>query len=81
MTSEITKLPLQIIFVTHKSDAKKESHLGRVGPVQAMDKAQESIVVAARTRFLSHCQVHNIINDDVWHHNIFVNRYWYFIHQ
>ena len=26
--------------------------------VQAMDKAQESIVVAALTRFLSHCQVH-----------------------
>ena len=29
-----------------------------ISRVQAMDKAQESIVVAALTRFLSHCQVH-----------------------
>ena len=31
---------------------------GLVSHVQAMDKAQESIVVAALTRFLSHCQAH-----------------------
>ena len=33
-------------------------NLGRVSRVQPMDKAQESIVEAALTRFLSHCQVH-----------------------
>ena len=32
-------------------------NLGWVSHVQAMDKARESIVVAALTRFLSHCQV------------------------
>ena len=33
-------------------------NLGRVSRVQALDKAQESIVVAALARFLSHVVVH-----------------------
>ena len=45
-----------VLYIVYISSYRR--NLGRVSRVQAMDRAQESIVVVALARFLSHVLVH-----------------------